>query len=376
MSAPLSTAPLRVGFFPGSNGSTRWDREIHPWSALATDAIRAEGAEVVPISLEHLRDLPREPELDIVHLNWPQSLAEPGAFKRRKYLPPALFGRWFRGEVQKRMRALEEADVAVVWQVHDLPYDADPRRLELLEHVFGQFYSRADGLLFYEESAKPPVFEVLGDPGDRPLGIAHLGGYFDLHGPPVPRSEARERLGLTERRKVFLYAGTVRWSRSPVAFLKRFLELSGPDDILLVTGRGTNKLEAEHAHERVRFHSGMVGHDEFRDLICASDFVINDAYRYLGSAIIRVALGYGVPVIARSFGCTADIARGAFIDVPEHPRGLDEALATALELSGAEHEEMSRQALERDRERPWSAYGRGCLDLYRRALHARQGVPT
>lgn len=364
---------LRVGFFPGVVGDTRWNREIHPWSALATDAIRAAGCEVVPIDAPSLCALPPRPELDVIHLNWPQSLVDPSAFKRRKYLPGPLYARWFRSAVDERMRALEAADVAVVWQVHDLPYADEARTLELLTNVFVRFFARADAFLFYERSAQEPVFELFGSPDQRPVGVAHLGGYLELHGPPVGRAEARARLGLAGRRRVFLYPGTVRWSRSPAEFARRFAELSEPEDLLIITGRGTHKLDVDSAGGRVQVRPGMIDHDEFRDLICASDFVINDAYRYLGSAILRVALGYGVPVIARSFGCTADIARGAYVEVSEGPDGLDVALAAALALPADVHRAMCQQALERDRERPWSAYGARCAETYRRALASRAG---
>ena len=365
-----SEGGLRVGFFPGRTGTTRWD-EVHPWATLATDALSAAGCEVVPVDLEMLRRLPGAPEFDVIHLNWPQSLADPDSLKARKYLPHRLYKRWYLAKLEERMRRLDAADVAVVWQVHDLPYDGNDRNYELRKTTFERFYDRADGLTFYEASAQPPVFELFGPPGDKEVGVAHLGGYVALHGPRVSPQEARQRIGLTNTGRTLVYAGKVRWTRSPVEVLKRFVELSAPEDRLIVTGVGTQKLTREYSHERVLFRPGMTDHEEFRDLICASDFVINDAYRYLGSAVIRVALGYGVPVIARPFGCTADIARGALVEVEDAPQGLDRALKRALEMPEPELLDLKREALARDQERPWSAYAGGCIDVYRRAMAAR-----
>lgn len=374
--APGLGEELRVGFFPGDNSADRWGREIHPWSALATGAIEEQGGRITFLNLSELCNLPRRPELDVVHLNWPQSLANPESHKRRKYLPKRLYRGWFLARLEHSMRALEQLEIPVVWQVHDLPYCSNPAMLELQQRVFERFWRRADGLLFYERSAQAPVFEMFGDPGTKFTGVAHLGGYLEMHGPATPQEAARKRLGLGQARKVFLYPGTVRWSRSPLEFLRRFLELSAPEDVLIVTGRGTKKLAASCAHARVLFKPGMVGHDEFRDMICASDFVINDAYRYLGSAIIRVAMGYGVPVIARSFGCTSDIARGAYIEIEETPHGLDRALELALTCSVDKQRAMRHEALERHRERPWSGYGKSCVEIYRRLIASERAKPS
>jgi hypothetical protein len=107
-------------------------------------------------------------------------------------------------------------------------------------------------------------------------------------------------------------------------------------------------------------------------MVCACDFVTNDAYRYLGSAIIRVALGYGVPVIARSFGCTANMAAGALIEIDKKRGELDRALEIALKLTVEGHAEMAREATKPDQERPWKACARGCVDVYKGAIAARR----
>ena len=127
------------------------------------------------------------------------------------------------------------------------------------EHIDG-FFRRAEGLLFYEASAQPPVFELYGPPGDREVGVAHLGGYLDMHGPPVTRDEARRDLGIEAKGQVLLYAGTVRWTRSPVELIRTFLRISGEDDLLIVTGRGTEKLSGGRDPPRIRFRDGMIEH--------------------------------------------------------------------------------------------------------------------
>ena len=236
---------MKVGFFPGDNAATRWSGEIHPWSALATQALKDQGCETTFINGDELQTLPIHTGFDVIHLNWPQSLANPNSYKRRKYLPHAWYARWFQGELDRLAENLLRTETPVVWQVHDLPYSGDPRTQGLMERVFDKFFEAAGGMIFYEKSAQKPFFEMYRPPGDRVLGVAHLGDYENIHGPRIDAETARKRLGITGRRRVFLYPGTVRYTRNPTQFIQTFLRGSEPNDLLIVTGRGTHKIALE-----------------------------------------------------------------------------------------------------------------------------------
>ena len=334
--------------------------------------MRAQGCDITYLNRDALYDLPVRTEFDLIHLNWPQSLPNPQAIKRRKYLPRFWYRKWFLAEIDRLATNLLRTKTPVVWQIHDLPHGEDSYKRELIKHLFDKFYLAASGLIFYEESAQMPFFELYRPRENRIVGVAHLGDYGEIHGPSIDKELARAKLEITREGKVFLYPGTIRYSRNPALFIQTFLRISSPNDLLIVTGRGTHKTILAEPNERVKFLPGMVSHEKFRDLICSSDFVVNDAFQYLGSAIIRVALGYGVPVIASSFGCTSDIAKGAYIPIEETKGGLDSALETALALPKSGYDQMVQNALERHKERPWSAYARGCLDVYQKTIGAGQ----
>ena len=355
---------MRVGFFPADNENQRWGRDIHPWSRLATDALIEAGCKVTCLSRDGLKNISARSELDIIHLNWPQALMQARSARLRRPVWKRFYAQWFVARCKLTMRRLRQAKIPVVWQVHDLPYAADPVDRDLMTFLFRQFYSLADGLLFYEESAKEPFYEVFGSSRDKIVGRAPLGDYTRLHGPIKSKEAARKSSGFESPGKIFFYPGTVRWTRSPASFIHAFASRAGQSDVLVVSGRGTNAFSDLAIADRVIVKPGMIEHDEFRDLICASDFVVNDAPQYLGSAIIRAAMGYGVPVVARRFGCTQDMANGACVDIPDGPEGIGQAIDAALALTQDQYQRMSYRAFENHRARPWSGYAAGCVSIY------------
>jgi glycosyltransferase involved in cell wall biosynthesis len=274
------------------------------------------------------------------------------------------------------MGKLRRAATPVVWQVHDLPYADDPVDRELMTFLFRQFLMLADGLLFYEESAKQPFYDVFGCPRDKIVGTAPLGDYTQLHGPIKTKASARNALSFERAGKILFYPGTVRWTRNPASFIEAFLSHAGPNDLLIVSGRGTDQLRHLAVADRVVVKPGMIDHEEFRDLICASDYVVNDAPQYLGSAIIRAALGYGVPVIARRFGCTESLAEGACVPISDESGGVDDAIHVALAMEPDRHRRMCEHAIRNHQARPWSAYAAGCMRVYDEVISRRHRAGT
>lgn len=366
---------MKVGFYPILGRKRKWAR-THPWTDIATASLVDAGCEVVQLDHDDLRTIDRDPRgMDVLHLNWPPMFLDPSMFKHARKLPRKWFEIIYERELSKRIEPLRRLNRPIAWQVHDLPSGDTPDHLRLATRVFEEFFAVADGLIYYEASAQPPIDELLGPPGDRVVGVAPLGEYTHLHGEPIDTATARQRRNLPADAKIFIYSGTVRASRNPGQFIEAFKENTDPTTRLIVTGRGVEAFtEACAADERITLLHGLVEQDTYRDLMCAADFVVNDAHRYLGSAVIRVALGYGKPVIASPFGCTADLARDAFIPLGEHDRALHDAIDTALRLTPEAYQAMSDAARRRDAERPWSAYANGCIGVYKKIIEKHTNI--
>ena len=145
--------------------------------------------------------------------------------------------------------------------------------------------------------------------------------------------------------------------------MKSFAESGLEGCFLLVASRNSAKyLKSSPSSERILVLDRFLSADEMRDVYCASDFVVNDAPEYLTSGVVRSAMSYGVPVIARDYGSTPDMARGAMVEIG--PQGLTEAMRRAASLTEGERAALASAALARDGERSWAAAGKILREVY------------
>lgn len=391
---------IRVGMCPAPKDSD-WEREANPHVSRLIEAVASKEIVIVPLATQDLADPIKavsELRLDAIHFHWATSafdlkalehfpvpiflhraLREIPVFRRfyKMILPVlrscgnALAGRKVVAEYRRSIDAwisrLEGCGVPILWQQHDLlSHSSKGRndfRSELDAYLHARLYKACDLILVHELSCLAPVFAFYGSP--KPYAMVPIGRLSDC--PEVPRAEARRRLGLPEGATVFAYAGSTRPNRTPQRSFASFVELARGDCFLLVAGKNAGKyLKVRPLPRNVIIIDRFLSGDEMRDVFCASDFVINDAEEYLTSGVVRSAMSYGVPVIARMYGSTADMARGALIEIG--PRGLTEAMGRAAGLSAAARASLASEARARDRERSWAAAGTALRAAYERAV--------
>ena len=193
--------------------------------------------------------------------------------------------------------------------------------------------------------------------------MAYLGDYADFHGEKIGKKEARENLGLKDCNNIISYIGTVRKNRNPSETVDSFLKIADRNDVLIVAGLGTGKY-VKNKRENIIIYDGLIPNKQFRDIFCASDFIINDGRKYMTSAIVRTAMSYGVPVIVRHYGASIDMAKDASIIIEENDDGLTKAIQQAITINSEEYDKMRREAESRNAERIWGQYGKAFNELY------------
>ncbi len=385
----------RVGMYPAFSFQDKWQREGNPLLKFLTEAINRRGWEVVPIELDELLMPARlvEKNLAVLHLHWPDAIAhslvvlKPFHFfagppvmnrflqrleiglKTRRSFPAS----WFAGEpnrvIQDWLVSLQSTKIPLVWEVHDLVTHSAVSGNAFWaasEALFRGIYALAQSLILHENSCWEPVFQFYGT--KKPFGVAPLGDYALVHGPARPQAESRSSLGIPTDGRVLAYIGTARKNRNPARISRWFTKLAGPNDTLLIAGQGTARYVRTVRDSRFRVFNGLVPTEKIRDIACAADFVINDAPRYLTSAVIRMAMSYGRPVIAYSYGSTLDMARGAAVFIDEGDNGLASAITKALRMDNSNYRQLAEAALQRNAERSWDQAGAGCVDTYNRIL--------
>lgn len=243
----------------------------------------------------------------------------------------------------------------VIWEIHDLGSHHISNRLSMaeVEHKFlWKLYQVCSGIVIHESSCVEPVTQKYGS--CRPYVVAELGTYF--YGKPVDKGEARQRLGIASSGKVFAYIGTARPNRNPLNAIISFGRVAGSEDKLVVASTGLGPyIPQELFDSRITVINRYLFPEELRDVFCSADFVINDGEQYLTSAVVRTAMGYGVPVIAYPYGATLDMAKNAALFIGDG--GLDEIIYEALHIDQIRYEVLCQEALNRNAERSWEMTG-------------------
>lgn len=263
-------------------------------------------------------------------------------------VPPQLRRRLSRrvaAQIIELVERIQRRGIRVVFYYHDLhTFSRIPFIKDLDRECRSHFHRTCDAVLFAEESARACVQQA--NPSQRPSFICHMGSFFDHHGELLDYAQARHSLGIKPDQTVVFALGTIRSNRS----IEHLVEVAGhlKDVFVLAAGRGN----ANRNGQNVRTIGGYVSNDDIRTFLSCADYVINTGSNYLTSAAERVAISYGIPVVAHDFGSTTDMCRGALVPL-KAGIGIDTVLGTLPRRSSEQYQMLRSAALKRDAERTW-----------------------
>ncbi|MBI9048063.1 MAG: glycosyltransferase [Anaerolineaceae bacterium] len=366
---------LKIGMCPNPFYETDWSRTANPNLIWQAEAIEQKGAEIIPLTRKQVQNpaLWHTLHLDVVHLHWPAAVFN--FIIRRKQiqmvLPQMFVVKWAERILKKWEKDVLKSGIPIVWQVHDIlshhavgyNYPAD---LMMHETIFRS----TDGLLLNGAGSLQPVVDFYGI--EKPYCVAPLGSYRKLYGEPIPRDEALSRLGISTHGMVFSYLGTARPKRNPAATIEAFLQQANESDVLIIAGNNMNLYVTEQLDQRIKLFSGVIPAKQFHEIICASDFVINDGKKYLTSAIIRAAASYSKPVIAYAYGSAIDMAKNAAIWIDDDHGGLGGAIREASNVKSTEWQKLSDGAALNEKSLTWEENGIASMALYEQVIAARK----
>ena len=307
-STPASDHPLVVVSFTGDSGiadySVSLARElarIAPTTFLTSNRLPAPfeglGFEVVKI-FRRTRWYP----LDIVRFAWWCLSHRPRAVSLQSVLKLPLVD----GLVVALLRA---AGMRCVLTVHDvMPHD--PRPWSRREYAW--FYRRFDGLVVHSEAARAQVGRLA--PGVAVLKVPH--GVYDVFRLDVPtRAAARGRIGLTRSGAgpfVVLFFGHLEARKGlgvVVGVAERLRD--HPEFHFVIAGAppGSHRppalllaLERARALPNVFVHDARVPFECVQDYFAAADLVALPYLEGSTSGVLKLAIAFGVPVVATRVG--------------------------------------------------------------------------
>ncbi|KPC51827.1 glycosyltransferase [Amantichitinum ursilacus] len=208
--------------------------------------------------------------------------------------------------------ALRSAGIRVALTVHDvLPHYPKPWSKSL----YSWFYRQFDGLIVHSEAARKAVLAM---GVQRPmLCVPH--GVYDLFNQTNPsKAAARAAIGgIAPTDKVVLFFGHLEPRKGLLEFIKtaQLMAQTRPDvKFMLAGGSDMSKhgaaaaaaFEAARHMPNVLMHDRRIPFEEVENYFAASDVVALPYLEGTTSGVLKLALAFGIPVIATRVGDFAE----------------------------------------------------------------------
>ncbi|MEJ2706166.1 MAG: glycosyltransferase family 4 protein [Anaerolineales bacterium] len=257
----------------------------------------------------------------------------------------------------------------VVWTMHNLqPHERlKPERVfHLTNRVLAQL---ANTVIVHCEYAQQALRSQYGRRG-QVIIIEHP-NYIEAYPNSISREQARETLGISEVKKVFLFLGAVRPYKGVEKLLQVFGKLERKDLKLLVVGKMWDKaLESQLKNlaaqdGRIDIFPNYVPDKDLQIYFNAADAVVLPYSQVLSSGSAVLAMSFGRAVIAPRIGCLREVVTedcGILYDESD-PQGLFGALQESLDLN---LDKLGCGAYSRAREFTWMQMVNRTLQAYGR----------
>jgi glycosyltransferase involved in cell wall biosynthesis len=356
---------MRVLFFWEQAGLSL-DR-ANPYGGLMAKAMSEIGVELRPGYPEQLCESWLEEnrtQIDVLHLHWPSILYSASDLNEQMSLCTKLVSNL------ARARSL---GYKIVWTMHNLyPHDSLNPDLDRLARL--AIIQLATAVIVHCNHAR----ELVRQHFFRNTGIFTIphGHFIDPYPNTVTRSEARQQLGITEEKFVFLFFGNVRPNKGVEKLLEAFANIPDQDALLLIAAKvysdyGASLAEAAKQSSRITVHtSSFFANEDFQVFLNAADVVVLPFLDILTSGSAITALSFLRPVIVPAIGCLPELidsTMGALYN-PNQPGALEQA------MQGMKRRDLEscRQAIcERLKSLSWDLIARQTLQAINKSVLAQ-----
>lgn len=310
-------------------------RQGSPYQRLLGEALVELGWEIDFLShyrrvLPLARGIRDAPKAALLHLHWPE------AYHPRK------------GDIWDEFRQrrfpldlwLATRRVPLVLTAHNLQaHNSDGN-----QRAFANMRAavrRAQLVIVHSSAAARLTSERMGIPHSRIAVIPH-GDFSVLYPPPIPRDEARRRLGLASPGIALLF-GMVEPYKGIEEIVSQWP--TRPDVELVVAGRSSSQnyeatiTAAIAGRSGITFRPGWLSDDELYLWLCAADVAVFNYRTILTSGAACLARSWGIPILIPERLQTVDLDEPADrvfrFDETSLPDQLDRALGIGSDFASA-----------------------------------------
>jgi len=176
------------------------------------------------------------------------------------------------------------------------------------------------------------------------IDVVPHGHYIDAYENEISCERAREKLGVPEDERVFLFIGSVRPYKQVLELIEAFKTVNADGTRLIIAGKPWNERLAAMVRrscsdrDNIETQLTVIPESEFQIYFNAADVAVFPFREdTLTSGSVILAMSFGMGLIAPQIGCLPETlpADGAILYNPADENGLVDSLETALDADAA-----------------------------------------
>lgn len=262
--------------------------------------------------------------------------------------------------------------IKIVWTVHDLKNHENMQvRAERIYSIcLGAF---ADAIITHCEGAKQAAIAAFYIRNKSKVFAIPHPHYINHYENIIEREAARENLGITNAKLVFLFLGLIRTYKGVPELINAFKQLKQAEVCLVIAGKASEEFTQQIQQQvrdcqEIKFIPGFVADEQIQIYMNACDVVVLPYRDILTSGSAILAMSFGRACVAPCKGCIAEVLNetGGFLYNPEEADSLLYAMKDAIQ-NKSQLPQMGDRNRQLVQQWSWDCFARQTLQIYRKS---------
>lgn len=239
--------------------------------------------------------------------------------------------------------------ISLYYTVHNaFPHDC---KSSSKKKLYVAYYKRCDKLIFLSQNELKKVEEILHQKIKNAYVIPH--GILMQETPFISTIHARTKLDLPKDKPIIAFVGLIRPYKGLFTLIEALkMARKKFDAHLIIVGKNsldkneTSKLYNECRSKWIYFKEGYQTHETLRDVICASDLIVQPYKEASQSGISFCTLRYNKPMICTSVGNLGETVPNILkrnIVPPNSPEALSDSISDYLTKKDEIYTELKKE---------------------------------
>jgi len=259
--------------------------------------------------------------------------------------------------------------IKIVWEMHNiLPHNFKEKD----KRKYKWFYEKVDAVIYHSEKDIQKAGELLNSNRIKKHIIMPHASFNESYENIVSKPEAREKLEISDDKKVILCFGFIRKNRGYEYLIKATQDMENV--IVVIAGKILERdvyrelIESEKKIPNLRLYARWIRDDELQYFFNASDIVVLPYTQITTSGVIPLAYAFSRPIVTTSIDGIKDVVNeDTGVLVP--PEDEDLLRDGIIKLFSLDYKKMGKFAYEYSKENfSWMRNAQKIKELYENLL--------